>query len=171
MFKAALGFSHSFQAVHWVLLPGGGTDLEREYGYVRPWRPPFQASPVVRKGPISSKNASSQDPFWENLEILASTSSIFAQSLAHKPPNLEISISQAPNFEKFSAHKSSILEINSSQAPSLRGKYQVASPTLRKSGPHTPTWKKKLSAPPLVFSHSLACSNAFYAFYTHKGQT
>ena len=53
--------------------PGGGTDLERGYRDVRPWRPPFHASPAVRKGPISSKRVSSQDPpFWEkNLEISA----------------------------------------------------------------------------------------------------
>ena len=43
--------------------------------------------------------------------------------------------SQAPKFEKFS-----------SQDPSFRGKNQFASPTLQKSGPHTPTWKK-LSVP------------------------
>ena len=37
---------------------------------------------------------------------------------------------------KFSVHK----------PPSFRGKYQFASPTLQKSGLHTPTWKK-ISAP------------------------
>ena len=37
---------------------GGGTDLERGYGDVRPWRPPFHASPAARKGPISSKRVS-----------------------------------------------------------------------------------------------------------------
>ena len=66
---------------------------------MQPWRPPFHASPVVRKGPISSKRVSSQDPFWENLEILASTASIFTQILAHKPLNLEIFSSQAPFSE------------------------------------------------------------------------
>ena len=80
---------------------GGGTDLERGYGDVRPWRPPFHASPAARKGPISSKRVSSQDPFWENLEILASTASFFTQILAHKPPNLEIFSSQAPKFGNF----------------------------------------------------------------------
>ena len=45
-------------------------------------------------------------PFWENLEILASTASIFAQILAHKP-----------QLWKFSAHKPPNLEIFSSQAP------------------------------------------------------
>ena len=80
---------------------GGGTDLEREYGDVRPWRPPFHASPAARKGPISSKRVSSEDPFWENLEILASTAPIFTHILAHKPSNLEIFSSQAPKFGNF----------------------------------------------------------------------
>ena len=104
----------------------GGTDLERGYGDVRPWRPPFHASPVVHKGPISSKTVSSQDPFWENLEILASNALISVQILAPKPP---------------------YLKIFSSQASSFRGKYQFASLTLRKSGLHTPTWKK-VECPP-----------------------
>ena len=82
--------------------PGGGaTDLGRWYGDVRPWRPPFHTSPAVHKGPISSKRVSSQDPFWENLEILASTASIFAQILALNPPNSEIFSSKAPKFGNF----------------------------------------------------------------------
>ena len=56
---------------------------------------------------------------------------------AHKPPNLEILSSQAPNLGLFS-----------SQAPLFRGKYQFTSPTVRKSGPHTPTWKKVECPPP-----------------------
>ena len=82
-------------------LPQKGTDLERGYGDV-PWRPPFHTSFVVRKGPISSKRVSSQDPllrkFW-NLTLY--TASIFAQTLALKPPNLEIFSSQAPKFGNF----------------------------------------------------------------------
>ena len=39
--------------------------------------------------------------FWENLEILACTASIFTQILAHKPPNLKIFSSQAPKFGNF----------------------------------------------------------------------
>ena len=44
---------------------GGGTDLERGYGDVRPWRPPFHASPVVHKGPISSKGSQFTRPPFE----------------------------------------------------------------------------------------------------------
>ena len=70
---------------------GGGTDLEMEYGDVRPWRPPFHASPVVRKGPISSKRVSSQDPilrkFWN-----------FSLYSLNFHPNFS---SQAPKFGNF----------------------------------------------------------------------
>ena len=53
-----------FQIVYVVAMPrGGGTDLEEGYGDVRPWRPPFHASPAARKGPISSKRVSSRPPF------------------------------------------------------------------------------------------------------------
>ena len=99
--------------------------------------------PAARKGPISSKRVSSQEPFWENLEILASTASL------NFHPNFG---SQAP-----------YLEIFSSQAPLFRGKCQFASPTLRKSGPHTPTWKKVECPPPPSFS--LSRTSSFFENY------
>ena len=131
---------------------GGGTNLERGYGDVRPLRPPFHASPAARKGPISSKRVGSQDPLLRKLGNFSLNSLNFHPNFssqapkfgnfqltspqiwkfsAHKPPNLEIFSSQAPNVEIFR-----------SQAPLFRGKCQFASPTLRKSGQHTPTWKK-----------------------------
>ena len=71
---------HKFWVSHWVrwfwchlVCRRGGTDLERGCGDLWPWRPPFHASPVVRKGPISRKSqiqvkVNSQDPllriFW-----------------------------------------------------------------------------------------------------------
>ena len=127
---------------------------------MRPWRPPFHASPAARKGPISSKSVSSQDPFWENLEILASTASIFfTQILAHKSPNLEIFSSQTPKFGnfqltspqiwKFSAHKPPCSEASvSSQAPHF-GKIRAAHPYLKKSwvppgGPTTVRRRSKI---------------------------
>ena len=76
--------------------------------------------------PFQAKESVHKTPFWENWEILASTASIFVQFLALKPQNLEIF---------------------SSQAPLSRAKYQYASPTLRKSVPHIPTWKK-VECPP-----------------------
>ena len=113
---------------------GGGTDLERGYGDVRPWRSPFHASPVVRKDPISSKRVSSQDP------LLRKFGNFSLYSLNYHP-NFS---SQAPKFGNFQL-----------TSPLFRGKCQFASPTLRKSGPHTPTWKKIECPPPHSGSLSL----------------
>ena len=51
--------------------------------------------------PFQAKESVHKIPFWENLEILASTASIFTQILAHKPPNLEILSWIAPKFGNF----------------------------------------------------------------------
>ena len=77
---------------------------------MRPWRPPFHASPAARKGPISSKRVSSQDPLLRkfgnfslnSLNFHSDFSSKIWKFSAHKPPNLEIFSSQAPKFGNFS---------------------------------------------------------------------
>ena len=51
--------------------------------------------------PFQTKESIHKTPLWENLEILASTASIFAKILAHKPQSLEIFSSQAPKFGNF----------------------------------------------------------------------
>ena len=102
---------------------GGGTGLERSCGDVQPWRPPFHAFPVVRKGSISSKRAYMsvhKAPFENSFEILASTALVVSKFYL-----------LAPNIEIFS-----------SQDAFFRSKNQFASPTLWKSGTHIPTWKK-----------------------------
>ena len=125
--------------------PGGGgwTDPERGYGDVRPWRPPFHTSPVFRKGAISSKRVSSQDPllrkFW-NFRIYS----------LNFHPYFQLT---SPQIWKFSVHKPPNLEIFSSQAPLFIGKYQFASPTLMKSGPHIDL--KKSWVPPPGLRHCL----------------
>ena len=84
--------------------PGGGgvTDLERGYGDVRPWRPPFHASPVVRKGPISSKRVSSQDPLLRKFWDFSLYSLNFCPNLSSQAPqNWEIFNSQALKFGNF----------------------------------------------------------------------
>ena len=80
----------------WSMMPGGGTDLER--GYEDPLFTPLL--PLARV-PFQAKESVHKTPFWENLEILASTASIFTQILANKPPNLEIFSSQTPKFGNF----------------------------------------------------------------------
>ena len=93
-----------------------------------PEDPLFTPLLPLTRVPFQAKESVHKTPFWENLEILASTASIFTQILAHKPPNLEIFSSQAPKFGnfqltspqiwKFSAHKPPFSEANvSSQAP------------------------------------------------------
>ena len=71
---------------------GGGTDLERGYGDMGPWRHPFHTSPAVHKGPISIKSISSQGPLVRKFGnfSLYTTVSIFAQILALKLTNLAI---------------------------------------------------------------------------------
>ena len=132
----------------------GGTDLESGYGDVRPWRPPFHASPVSRKGPISSKRVSSQDPLLRKFGKFSLNSLNFHPIFSSQAPKFWHFQLTSPQIWKFSAHKPPNLEIFRSQAPLFRGKCQFASPTLRKSGPHTPTWKK-LSAPPGLHLWSL----------------
>ena len=106
-------------------------------GMCGPEDPLFTPLLPLARVPVQAKESVHKTPFWENLEILASTASISTQILAHKP-----------QIWKFSAHKPPNLEIFRSQAPLFRGKCQFASPTLRKSGPHTPTWKKVECPPP-----------------------
>ena len=130
--------------------PGGGTDLERGYGDVRPWRPPFHASPAARKGPISSKRVSSQDPLLRKFGNFSLYSLNFHPNFSSQAPKFGNFQLTSPQIWKFSAHKPPNSEIFRSQAPLFRGKCQFASPTLRKSGPHTPTWKKVECPPPGV---------------------
>ena len=55
------------KVVEFLQVHPGGTDLERGYGDVRPWRPLFHASPLVRKRPISSKKSQSTRPPFEKI--------------------------------------------------------------------------------------------------------
>ena len=112
---------------------GGATDRERGDGDVQPWRPPLHASPVVHKGPISSKRVSSQDPLLRKFGNFSLYNLNFHPKYLTSPKfgNFQLTSSQAPN-----------LEIFSSQAPLFRGKYQFTSLIFQKSGLHTPTWKK-----------------------------
>ena len=135
----------------------GGTDLERGYGDMRPWRSPFHALPLVRKGPISSKSVSSQDPLLRKFGNFSLYSLNFCPNFSSQAPKFGNFQLSSPQIWTFSVHKPSNSEIFSSQAPSFRGKYQCVSPTLRKSEPHTPTWKKVMCpprvSPPSARSH------------------
>ena len=75
---------------------GGGTDVEKGYMDVRPWRPPSHAAPVVRKGPISSKRVS-----WQDL-LLRKFGNSSLYSLNFCPNfNSQARKSEAPKFGHF----------------------------------------------------------------------
>ena len=118
---------------------GGGTDLERGYGDVWPWRPPFQASPVARKGPISSKRVSSQDPLLRKFENFSLNSLNFHLNFSSQAPKFGNFQLTSPQIWKFSAHQPPNLELFCSQAPLFRGKchhtseIRAAHPYLKKS--------------------------------------
>ena len=119
-----------FRVMHYEWAARGGTDLERGYGDVRPWRPPFHASPAARKGPISSKRVSSQDPLLRKFWNFSLNSLNFHPNFSSQAPKFGNFQLTSPQIWKFSAHKSPFSEANvSSQAP------------------HT-TWKKVECPPP-----------------------
>ena len=150
---------------------GGGTDLEKGYGDVRPWRPPFHASPVVHKGPISSKRVSSQNPLSRKFWNFSLYSLNFCPNFSSQAPKFGNFQLTSPQILNFSAHKPPNLELFSSQAskfgtfqltsPLSRGKYQFTSPTLRKSGPHTPTWKKLIAQSICTWNENLTFFSEF----------
>ena len=111
--------------------PRGGTDLERRYGDVRPWRPPFHASPAARKGPISSKRVSSQDLLLRKFGNFSLYSLNFHPNLSSQAPKFENFQLTSPQIWKFSAHKPPNLEIFSSQASKF-GKFPFTSPPFQR---------------------------------------
>ena len=125
-FPFGLGLCHLPAYWQWVDLsmskPRGGTDLERGYGDVRPWRPPFHASPAARKGPISSKRASSQDPLLRKFGNFSLNSLNFH-------PNFS---SQAPKFGNFPLTSPPFQRQMSVRKPHT-SEIQAAHPYLKKS--------------------------------------
>ena len=97
----------------------GGTDLERGYGDVRPWRPPFHASPAARKGPISrKKRVSSQNPLLRKFGNFSLYGLNFHPNFSSQAPKFGNFQLTSPQIWKFSAHKLPFSEANvSSQAP------------------------------------------------------
>ena len=126
----------------------GGTDLERWYGDVRPWRPPFYASPAVRKSPILSKRVSSQDPLLRNFGNFSLYSLNFHPKLSSQAPKFGNFQLTSPQIWKFSVHKPSNLGISGHKPPFSEASISSQAPHFGKSGPHTPTWKKSWVPPP-----------------------
>ena len=117
--------------ITWKVPGGGGTDLERGYGDVRPWRPPFHASPAACKGPIPSKRVSSQDPLLRTFGNFQLTS----------PQNLEIFSSQAPKFGNFQLTSPQIWKFSAHKPPKF-GNFQLTSPQIWKFSAHKPPFSE-----------------------------
>ena len=130
---------------------GGGTDLERGYGDVWPWRPPFHASPAARKGPISSKRVSSQDPLLKKIGNFSLNSLNFHPNFSSQAPKSGNFQLTSPQIGKFSAHKPPNWEIFRSQAPPFQRQMSVRKPhtwEIRAAHPYL----KKSWVPPLGFN-------------------
>ena len=122
-------------------------------GDVWPWRPPFHASPVVHKGPISSNGVSSQDLLLRKFWNFSLYSLNFCPNFSLQTPNFEIFSSQAPKIWKFSVHKPPNLEIFSSQAPLFQRQISVRKPHTSEIRAAHPYLKRSFSAPPPIRVH------------------
>ena len=128
--------------------PRGGTDLERGYGDVRPWRPPFHASLAARKGPISSKRVSSQDPLLRKFENFSLYNLNFHPNFSSQAPKFGNFQLTSPKFGSFQLTSPQIWKFFAHKPPFQRQMSSSQVPILRKSGPHTLTWKKVECPPP-----------------------
>ena len=132
---------------------GGGTDLERGMGMCGPEDPLFTPLLPLARVPFQAKESVHKTPFWENLEILASTASIFTQILAHKPPNLEIFSSQAPKFGNFPLTSPPFQRQMSVRKPHT-SEIRAAHPYLKKS------WVPPPPRPPIQSYFDCNCSKS-----------
>ena len=132
----------------------GATDLEKGYGDVRPWRPPFHVSPSVRKGPISSKSISSQGPLLKKFGNFSLYSLNFGPNLSSQAPKFGKFQLTSPQIWKLSAHKTPFSEASiSSQAPHFGNPGRTPLP-------------EKSWVPPPIFSHVLnSIASAHLLFY------
>ena len=130
----------------------GGTGLERGMGIFGPENPLFTPLLQFARVPFQAKESVHKTPFLRKFGNFSLYSLNFPPNFSSQAPNLEIFSSQAPNWEIFSSQAPKFGNFQFT-SPLLRGKYQFASPTLRKSRPHTPTWKKKKWVPPPGMKH------------------
>ena len=107
---------------------------------MRPWRPPFHASPAARKGPISSKRVSSQDPLLRKFGNFSLNSLNFHPNFSSQAPKFGNFQLTSPQIWKFSAHKPPNLAIFSLQPPKF-GNFPLTSPPFQRQmsvrKPHT----------------------------------
>ena len=142
---------------------GGGTDLEKGYGDVRPWRPPLHASPEARKDPISSKIVSSQDPLLRKFGNFSLYSLNFCPNFSSQAPKFDNFQLTSPQIWKLSANKPPNLKIFSSQAPFSEANIRSQAPHFRNPG-RTPLPEKSWVPPPRIIYGKCAKLNIWYVF-------
>ena len=91
--------------------PPGGTDLERGVGMCGPEDPPFHASPAARKGPISSKRVSSQDPLLRKFGNFSLYSLNFHPNFSSQAPKFGNFQLTSPQISQMSVRKPHTSEI------------------------------------------------------------
>ena len=99
--KSGGGKTREFMLCNQGTILGGHWPRKGVWGCAALKTPFFTLLLPLARVPFQAKESVHKTPFWENLEILASTALIFTQIWAHKPPNLEIFSSQAPKFGNF----------------------------------------------------------------------
>ena len=130
-----------------------------------PQDPLFTPLLPLARVPFQAKGSVHKTPFWENLEILALTASIFTQILIHKPPNLAICCSQAPKFGNFQLTSPQIWKFSAQKPPFSEANVSSQAPHFGNPG-RTPLPEKKLSAPPgfCLFLISYFCHYHLFNF-------
>ena len=102
----------------YLLAPGGGHWPRKGIWGCAALKTPFHASPAARKGPISSKRVSSQDPLFRKFGNFSLYSLNFHPNFSSQAPKFGNFQLTSPQIWKFSVHKPPFSEVNvSSQAP------------------------------------------------------
>ena len=122
------------------LVPGG-TDLERGDGECAALKTSFSHLSFSSQRPHFKQKCTFTRPLLKQFGNFSLYNLTFYPNFKLTSPRNLKKKNQltGPQIWAFSVHKTLNLEIFPSQAPSFRGKYQFASPTLRKSGLHFPT--------------------------------
>ena len=131
-----------------LTIPGGGHWPRKGVWGCAALKTPFSRLSCRSQGSHFKQRVSSQDPLFRKFGNFSLNSLNFHPNFSSQAPKFGNFQLTSPQIWKFSTHKPPNLEIFRSQAPLFRGKCQFTSPTLRKSGPHTPTWKKVECPPP-----------------------
>ena len=115
-----------------------GTDLEKGYGDVRPWRPPFSRLSCSSQGSHFKQKSQFTRPLFEKFGSFSLYSLNFHPKLSSQAPKFGNFQLTSPKIWKFSVHKPPNLGIFSAQA-------SLSEASISSQAPHF--GNPKLSAP------------------------